>query len=403
MLKVHLIYGDWGTEDTPPVTFLVSGVWCLRPLNGGSYMHFGVSFYLGYGLDNLTYLHAARQAGVQRYFTSLHLTELDPRAMAASLQAMLAILGEQAEIVADVSPRTFEALGASPEHLEPLTALGIRGLRIDYGFPLATIARMADNPFGMKIVLNASTVDPRAIEGIIPPGKVEFWHNFYPRPETGLSYAWMVDQSQALRRMGFQVGAFLPWLPGARPPLGLGLPTVERHRHCSVRLAAAELIRSGAIDTVLLGDSCADAATLLALREMIEERVVLLRVDMSEMSRREQAAVEMLHTSRRDPSELVIRSAASRTMAAIGQAVAARNCGPRPRYTVTIDNDGYRRYAGELQITLCDLPSDERVNVVGRVIEEDWPLVGLVQPGGKFRLIADTRGQTPESRGCPTP
>ncbi len=350
-------------------------------------MIFGASFYLGYGLDNLTYLRAARQAGVQRYFTSLHVTELDPRGMAVSLQSSVADLGAQAEVIADVSPRTFDALGARPDNLEPLAALGIRGLRIDYGFPLETIARMADNPFGIKVVLNASTVDPRVVEGVLPLGRVEFWHNFYPRPETGLSFEWMVGQSQALRQLGFRVGAFLPWLPEARPPLGLGLPTVERHRSLDVRLAAAELIRSGAIDTVVMGDPCADLTVLLALREMIEDRIIPLRVMVSELGPREQATVNALHTSRRDPSELVLRSATSRTMAAIGEGVPARNCSARPRYTITIDNEGYQRYAGELQITLCDLPADERVSVVGRVVQEDWPLVDLVEPGGKFRLV----------------
>ncbi len=355
-------------------------------------MHFGVSFYLGYGLDNLTYLQTARQAGVRRYFTSLHITELDPQGMAAELQASIAALGGQAEVIADISPRTFAALGASPDHLAPLAALGLKGLRIDYGFPLATIARMAENPFGIMIALNASTVDPATIAGLLPPGKVEFWHNFYPRPETGLSLPWMVTQSQALKELGFAVGAFLPWLPEARPPLSMGLPTVERHRHYDPRLAAAELIGSGVVDTILMGDSCGDLTTLLTLREMIEDRMVPLRVDVGELSQRERAIVEMLHASRRDPSELVLRSATSRTMAAIGDDMPAENCAPRPRFTITIDNSGYQRYAGELQITLRDLPADPRVNVVGRVIEDDWPLVDLIKPGGRFRLALQSEG-----------
>lgn len=354
-------------------------------------MHFGVSFYLGYGLDDLTYLRAARQAGVRRYFTSLHITELDPRGVATALHESVAALGDSAEVVADVSPRTFEALGASPDNLEPLVALGLRGLRIDYGFPMSVIARMAENPFGVKIVLNASTVDPKTVDGTFPPGRVEFWHNYYPRPETGLSFEWTVSQSQALRGMGYGVGAFLPWLPDARPPLGLGLPTVECHRHGSVQLAAAELIRSGAIDTILLGDPCGDSTTLGQLREMVEDRVIPLRLVGGELSPREQAAVDMLHTARRDPSEFVLRSSTSRSMAAIGEGVPAGRCGPRHCYSVTMDNDGYQRYAGELQITLRDLPSDDRVNVVGRIAEEDWPLVGLIAPGGKFRFVPDTR------------
>jgi len=46
---------------------------------------------------------------------------------------------------------------------------------------------------------------------------------------------------------------------------------------------------------------------------------------------------------------------------------------PREKGSVTIDNNQYGGYAGELQITLTDLPANEKVNVVGRMVEEDLP------------------------------
>ncbi|MFY9857009.1 MAG: DUF871 domain-containing protein [Exiguobacterium chiriqhucha] len=53
---------------------------------------------------------------------------------------------------------------------------------------------------------------------------------------------------------------------------------------------------------------------------------------------------------------------------------------------MTVDNAKYGRYAGELQITKCDLLADERVNVLGRVIEADRPLIQSIGPGTKFRI-----------------
>lgn len=50
----------------------------------------------------------------------------------------------------------------------------------------------------------------------------------------------------------------------------------------------------------------------------------------------------------------------------------------------------YQRYAGELQITLVDLPPDPRVNVIGTIVEEDLPLleyIGVKEGYKGFRLI----------------
>ncbi|WP_375154096.1 DUF871 domain-containing protein [Parageobacillus sp. VR-IP] len=59
---------------------------------------------------------------------------------------------------------------------------------------------------------------------------------------------------------------------------------------------------------------------------------------------------------------------------------------PREKGRVTIDNNQYGRYAGELQITLTDLPANEKVNVVGRIMEDDLPLLAYVGGGQRFRL-----------------
>ena len=42
----------------------------------------------------------------------------------------------------------------------------------------------------------------------------------------------------------------------------------------------------------------------------------------------------------------------------------------RPVGTVTIDNEKYGRYMGEIQVTLVDLPKDEKVNTITRIIEK---------------------------------
>ena len=67
--------------------------------------------------------------------------------------------------------------------------------------------------------------------------------------------------------------------------------------------------------------------------------------------------------------------------------VVAENTKARSKGSITRDNDRYGRYRGEVQITLRDLPADERVNVVGRVVEADLPLLSFLQPGQIVKLI----------------
>ena len=57
------------------------------------------------------------------------------------------------------------------------------------------------------------------------------------------------------------------------------------------------------------------------------------------------------------------------------------------RKAITIDNELYGRYAGEMQIATHDLLVDEKVNVVGMVVEEDLSLLPYVGAGKMFQLF----------------
>jgi hypothetical protein len=53
---------------------------------------------------------------------------------------------------------------------------------------------------------------------------------------------------------------------------------------------------------------------------------------------------------------------------------------------ITIDNKDYLRYCGELQICKKDLPADKRVNVVGKIVEDELFLIPYIQDATKFML-----------------
>lgn len=54
--------------------------------------------------------------------------------------------------------------------------------------------------------------------------------------------------------------------------------------------------------------------------------------------------------------------------------------------SITMDNDAYGRYRGEVQICRRDLEANHRVNVIGLVIEEDLPLLALLESGQSVNL-----------------
>ena len=69
-----------------------------------------------------------------------------------------------------------------------------------------------------------------------------------------------------------------------------------------------------------------------------------------------------------------------------------------PQGTVTLDNRLAGRYAGEVEITLTDLPADPSVNVMGRVSEEERFLLGLMRGGARFRFRLVTKAAPIKSK-----
>ena len=95
--------------------------------------------------------------------------------------------------------------------------------------------------------------------------------------------------------------------------------------------------------------------------------------------------IEGDHQNRFDPARDVIRSADARFKKI--KKVEAQQTVPRKIGSVTIDNQDYGRYMGEIQISLVDLPSDEKVNVVAVVVPADIDLLKQCSQAGQlFRI-----------------
>lgn len=357
----------------------------------------GVSVYVG--LDhtpeaNRDFLRLARRYGYNRIFTSLHIPEADSSAIARQFRGLLAEASELGfQITADISPRTFNLLGLNTVDLTGFRELGITALRLDFGFGPDEITRFT-RASGLEIEINASTLTAKLLHAIRKAGadlsRLRACHNYYPRPETGLSFALFAERSAMLRDYSIPVTAFIPSLRNPRGPIYAGLPTLESHRGLGPVQAAKELMACRLVDGIIFGDSLAaeeELAAVAALDPFCLELQVTVSPDLSAAERAILFAHR--HTNRTDPGAYAIRSQESRTLC--DTVITPRNLQCRERGSVTIDNESYRRYMGELQVIVTPLPGDEKTNVVAQIIPEELFLLNYIGPGDSFRFKEATK------------
>ena len=355
-------------------------------------MQNGISIYPGLDNtmeENLALIERAAALGLPRLFTSLHIPETDPGALKRELGVLLkAARAQHMEIISDVSPATLSLLGLKEFNLSAFRMLGITTLRLDDGFSSEDIARLSHNTQHIRLQLNASTMTGRLLQKLVDAKtdftKIDALHNFYPRTGTGLSEETLARKTSMLHKAGIRVGAFLPSRNGRRrSPLGDGLPTLEDHRTLPTSLAARHLVALG-IDSVFLADALPTDEELRCLASLHDDQVVL-EADLLTRDPAQKSLLSHTFTARIDEARDAIRAQESRRL--IGGAIPPENTAARPRGAVTIDNEGYGRYMGELEILKTDLPADPRINVAARIRESDLFLVDYISSGRRFSFL----------------
>lgn len=349
----------------------------------------GISVYVGMGdkADAIReYLLSARQVGYSRIFTSLHIPEADSQNLMCEFTKMVNYAKQLGFcITADISPVSFELLGITSSNIDDLFRIGIDTLRLDFGFSFhETVRLVKESKFNIE--LNASTIDNKTLSTIVNEGiditRLRACHNFYPRPETGLSYRFFAKQSQLLHYYGIPVAAFIASHNNPRGPINEGVPSLEQHRYLNPVIAAKHFLASKWIDGVIFGDPFASNEELAGVAAL-DERCIELAVEIKPgISNMERAILLAKHTNRKDPGEHVIRSQEARGLCRetiVKRPPLRRVCG-----AVTIDNVDYLRYMGELQVVCNELPIDARTNVVAQVIQEECFLLEYIEPGCSF-------------------
>lgn len=349
----------------------------------------GASIYLAEPLsENLAYLKTVAHQGVHTIFTSLHLPEDDPQATLAALK----VIAKEAQALAldliiDISTATLERYELSLESgIAFFKELGASSLRMDYGFSPKAIANYAKH---FQVVLNASTVDENLLKELQEAGanlkQFKVMHNFYPRELTGLSLEFLTARNQLFKNFGLTVMAFIPGFEKTRGPLHAGLPTVEAHRTTDALTAYLEL-QQALVDEVVVGDIQIKTAAAERIQAWEEQQLITLPVHLVVAPADLPPNFWEVQQNRQDVAAKVIRSAMSRVVLK-DETIAPVNTVERPRGAITIDNDAYGRYKGEIQLLKMTAPADQRVNVLGQVHDSALTLLEHIGSNQKFRFV----------------
>ena len=315
-------------------------------------------------------------------FLSLHISEEFDETYCQRAGAVCGTLADHGlRILADVSRKTLAQFGCR-DIVELARELRLWALRIDYGFSREEIAAMAEK---MPIVLNASTITAEEARKLAGGGReVYAMHNFYPRPETGLDEAYLKQTTAALQEAGLKVLAFIPGDQCLRGPVYEGLPTLEAHRGVLPSAAFVDLSIRFGMDEIFLADPGISEKERLRIQRFCREKVISVP---AVLDPDHEILYDRVFTCRVDSPERLVRFLESREYSCTGESVRAHNCAPRLRGSITIDNEHYGRYSGELQMIRSDLKADSRVNVIGQVPEDAWLLMDCIKGGQKFTLV----------------
>ena len=261
--------------------------------------------------------------------------------------------------------------------------LDVYALRLDYGFNHAEMLALAKE---MPIVLNASTIRVEEVEDLVREGKeILAMHNYYPRSETGLDEEYFLRITKSLQDAGIHVIAFIPGDVLKRGPIFEGLPTLEHHRHISPFAAFMELTLKYHVDQVFVGDPGISTYEIQRIQSYCDTGVI----DIPATLKHAEHFYDKEVTCRIDSPSWIIRVEESRLLKKVDEHIVPNNTVTREVGAITMDNDAYLRYAGEVQIVRSPLPADNRVTIIGHVSPKDLSILKLVKGGMKIRFVRE--------------
>lgn len=332
------------------------------------------------------WLREMKEIGCDQVFTSLHIPEDRAGNMSERLERLLTEAESfQIQVVADISPSALSYLGLTLDEFTARYAQSLHSLRLDYGFSMSEVKQLSAS---FQLVLNASTLQKKDLQNLssmgIPMKQMEAWHNFYPKPYTGLSFSFLQKQDELCRKFHIQTASFFPGDLEKRGPFYQGLPTIEEHRFIPPFVSMVECIEYFGHQKVLLGDLALSKESMEQISLYLNEQTFLLRYNRTTEKPSLLQHMNQLHTNRKDEADYLIRSDGSRCNGLEADNT-NRNIPIMPG-DILVDAKEAGRYEGELTIAKKSMPANSDASVTGRVIPEDTALLPYIAGGRKFYL-----------------
>ncbi|MCF7791802.1 MAG: MupG family TIM beta-alpha barrel fold protein [Victivallales bacterium] len=355
----------------------------------------GISVYPGEETfsEIKNYIQLADRLGYRRVMTSLHLPETNINLILDDFKKLGKLCRRlKMELMVDVSTKTFSCFSYD-EFIKYMTDSSVGSVRIDFGISNKKIVKLSNCCKNFKIVINAGTVLPENFNRLVKAGlnlnNIEVCHNFYPRPETGISKDFLENQTEFYKKNNLKISAFIPSATGKRGPIFEGLPTLEMHRSMKSSLAFRHLRLLG-IDNIYFGDNKVTEKELEATASLKDDATAL-ECEIITKNPTAKKILNQVHTDRPDSAESVIRSQESRLLLATGtycsKLIKPEKAEERKTGDITVDNSLYKRYAGELQICRKNLKKDKKVNIIGRINKDNHFLLPYITKAGKYYFV----------------
>lgn len=374
----------------------------------------GISIYPDIAsLDDIfAYMELASQSGFKRVFSSM----FSVQDTTENIIQMFSNISQKCHEVnmlmsVDVNPELFERLKAKVNDLSVFKNIGIDILRMDMSYGIEGDLVLINNQENIQIEFNASALKASYLKKLIEQGanknNILVSHNFYPQTYTGMKWQKFLDASKAFKEVGIRVGAFVS--SHAENTHGVwdakhGLPTVERLRNHPIDLQIREMIATGVIDEIMIGNAFASYEEFSLIKTAVQEE----KPDMTYLNqlpfasffmKQESPEVKKVkvtlhpsitdqekdillnffpHIDMGDSSEWIWRNRIPRFFfkGKIPQRIESQS--EYVRGDVVMVNNEYLNYSSEVQVVLVPIVNDGTRNLLGHISDQEMEMFDLI-------------------------
>ena len=326
------------------------------------------------------------------------------------------------DVTLDLNPHYLQKLGVDPQDLSLFAEIECDCVRMDVSYGKENDLKIVNNPYGIRLCLNASTsIEDELqffIDNNVDKERLFLGHNSYPQRYTGLKWQKFIETNKALSKYGFDIAAAVS--SNAKETTAFwnaiyGVPTVERMRYYPIDLQARLLIASGNIKEVFISNMYASEkefeklAEVLADPKPIKESPLYIPfkeygIELPEIQNEKRIRVVLddnatdieknmvlnfyPQVNDGDSSEWIIRSRMGRYLQE-GRPIPPRHTDGEyfELGSVLIVNDSFKHYAGEVQIACLPIVNDGTRNLVGRLADNEMDMVELFNDGDVITFL----------------